>query len=239
MSSFLHFLYTQLILSLPYPKQSFAGKTVIVTGSNVGLGKEAARHVARLGASTVILAVRSLEKGEDAKRDIEQSTGCNKDVVQVWQLDLASFQSVKDFAARAKKELSRVDVLLENAGIATRTYSLAEDNERTITVNVVSTFLLAFLMFPKLKETAQKFNSRPVLTIITSGVHAWTDLPEKSAANGQIFKTLNDKETANMAIRYPVSKLLEVLVVREIAEKAPSKSFPITVNCVDPGFCHS
>jgi NAD(P)-dependent dehydrogenase (short-subunit alcohol dehydrogenase family) len=152
---------------------------------------------------------------------------------------LASFQSVKDFAARAKKELSRVDVLLENAGIATRTYSLAEDNERTITVNVVSTFLLAFLMFPKLKETAQKFNSRPVLTIITSGVHAWTDLPEKSAANGQIFKTLNDKETANMAIRYPVSKLLEVLVVREIAEKAPSKSFPITVNCVDPGFCHS
>src|SRR6202012_5872282 len=169
MSSFLHTLYTQLILSLPYPKQSFAGKTVIVTGSNVGLGKEAARHVARLGASTVILAVRSLKKGEDAKRDIVQSTGCNKDAVQVWQLDLASFQSVKDFAARAKRELSRVDVLLENAGIATRNYSLAEDNERTITVNVVSTFLLAFLMFPKLKETAQKFNSRPVLTIITSG----------------------------------------------------------------------
>ena len=239
MSEFLRFLHTQLIVALPYPTQSFAGKTAIVTGSNVGLGKEAARHITRLGASTVILAVRSLDKGEEAKRDIEQSTGCAENVVQVWQLDLASYQSVKDFAARAKKELSRVDVLLENAGIATRTYSTAEDNERTITVNVISTFLLAFLLLPKLKETAQKFNTRPVLTIVTSGVHAWTNLPEKSAADGQIFKTLNGEATADMSSRYPVSKLLEVLVVREMAEKAPSKTFPVTIDCVCPGLCHS
>lgn len=56
------FLYSQLIQTLPYPKASFAGKSVIVTGSNVGLGKEAAR----LGASPLILAVRSLEKGNAA-----------------------------------------------------------------------------------------------------------------------------------------------------------------------------
>ena len=88
------FLHSQLFVSLPEPTATFAGKTVIVTGSNVGLGKEAARHYARLGASTVVLAVRNLEKGEAAKTDIDQSTGCGPDVVKVWQLDLASYQSV-------------------------------------------------------------------------------------------------------------------------------------------------
>jgi NAD(P)-dependent dehydrogenase (short-subunit alcohol dehydrogenase family) len=168
MSALLTLLYSQLFVTPPTPTASFAGKTVIVTGSNVGLGKEAARHYARLGASTVVLAVRNLEKGEAAKRDIDQSAGCGPDVVNVWHLDLASYQSVKDFAARASKELARIDVLLENAAIATFKYIMMEDNESTITVNVVSTFLLAFLMMPKLKETARKFNVRPNLTIVCS-----------------------------------------------------------------------
>ena len=76
-------LVKQLFIRLPYPTSSFAEKTVIITGSNTGLGKEAARHIARLGAETLILAVRSLEKGEAAKRDIEKSTKCGKDVIQV------------------------------------------------------------------------------------------------------------------------------------------------------------
>jgi NAD(P)-dependent dehydrogenase (short-subunit alcohol dehydrogenase family) len=239
MSAFFHFLYIQFIATLPYPKEDLSGKTVIVTGSNVGLGKEAARHLTRMGASTVVLAVRDLKKGETAKEDIEKTTGCAKDVLQVWKLDMASYQSVKDFAARANKELTRVDILLENAGIATRKYEVAEENERTITVNVVSTFLLAFLMMPKLRETATKFHTQPTLTVVSSGVHAWTEFAEKSAPDGQIFKTLSDKDTANMVERYPVSKLLEVLTVREMAERAPAGANSVTINSVNPGFCHS
>jgi NAD(P)-dependent dehydrogenase (short-subunit alcohol dehydrogenase family) len=239
LGTILSFLNSQLFVSLPRPTQSFAGKTVIVTGSNVGLGKEAARHFTRLGASTVILAVRSLEKGEAAKQDIDQSTGCGKDVVKVWHLDLASYQSVKDFAARANKELSRLDVLLENAAIATHTYAMAEDNERTITVNVVSTFLLTFLMLPKLKETSSKFNTRPVLSIVSSEAHIFASFPERNAPDGQIYKMLNEKQTTNMPDRYPVSKLLEIFGVRTIAEKVPADSYPVTVNCLNPGLCHS
>jgi len=239
MSSLGKALYGQLILSLPYPSQSFTGRTVIVTGSNVGLGKEAARHFTRLGASTVILAVRSIEKGEAAKADIEKTTGTTG-VVQVWKLDLSSYQSVKDFAARATKELERIDVLLENAAIATRNFDTAEGDERTITVNVISTFLLAFLMFPKLKQTARDFNTRPVLDIVSSDAHAFVrKFPEGNAPEGQIFKTLSDKETANMGQRYPVSKLLEIFIVQELGEQAPADKFPITVNTVNPGLCHS
>jgi NAD(P)-dependent dehydrogenase (short-subunit alcohol dehydrogenase family) len=233
------FLYSQFFVTPPKPTASFAGKTVIVTGSNVGLGKEAARHYARLGASTLILAVRNVEKGEAAKADIDESVGCAPDVVQVWQLDLASYQSVKDFAARATKELPRIDILLENAAIATFNYSKAEDNESTITVNVVSTFLLAFLMLPKLKETARKFNVRPVLTIVSSEAHLFADWVEKTAPEGELFNVMNDEKTASMMNRYPVSKLLGVFIIKEFLERAPKDTYPITLNCVTPGLCRS
>lgn len=237
--SLLSFLYSQLFQTLPYPTISYQGKTVIVTGSNVGLGKEAARHLARLGASTLILAVRSLEKGNAAKEDIERSTGCAKGVIQVWPLDMANYSSVQKFAARAEKELERIDVLIANAGLALTKFLKAEGNELQITVNVVSTFFLALLMMPKLKETAKNFDTRPTLTITSSGVHSWTTFPEKSAPDGQIFQTLNDESKADMNDRYPVSKLLEVFGVRAIADRHPASSFPVTVNTVDPGLCHS
>ncbi|KAF5988825.1 retinol dehydrogenase 12 [Fusarium bulbicola] len=67
---------------IPVPTTSFQGQTIIVTGSNTGLGLEAARHFVRLDAELVILAVRSLEKGEAAKASIEASTK-RKNVVQV------------------------------------------------------------------------------------------------------------------------------------------------------------
>ncbi|KAF7514179.1 hypothetical protein GJ744_004504 [Endocarpon pusillum] len=235
------FLYSQLFKRLPYPTGSFAGKTIIITGSNVGLGKEAARHYVRLGASRMILAVRSLDKGQAAKQDIEASTSCADDVIQVWQIDMGSYDSVKQFASRVNTELDRVDIFIANAGIARFRYSTIGDNEAQITVNVVSTFLLAALVMPKLKETAAKYRTRPTLTITTSEVHGHTKFPQRLAPDGQIFATINDKATAEKykMEMYPISKLLEIYGVRYIAEKHPASTFPVTVNCVNPGLCHS
>ncbi|KAF2725928.1 short-chain dehydrogenase [Polychaeton citri CBS 116435] len=237
--SLLRFIYSQLFVNLPYPEGSYEGKTVIVTGSNVGLGKEAARHFARLGTSTLILAVRNIEKGEAAKKEIEQSTGCDGDVIKVWQLDLSNYSSVRSFAAKVNKELKRVDIAILNAAIATYKYRTAEDNEETITVNVVSTFLLALLLLPTLKQTAQKFNTRPTMSITSSEVHGFTPFKEKSAPEGQIFTTLNGKETADMNDRYQVSKLLEIFALRAMVERRPASDIPVTINCMNPGFCHS
>ena len=197
MAMILDFVYNQLFLSLPHPQKDFSGQTVIVTGSNVGLGLEAARHFTRQNAEKVILAVRSLEKGDAAKRSIEETTN-RTGAVEVWQLDLSSYESVKQFVKRAEG-LKRVDVVVENAGIATDRYKMAEDNESTITVNVVSTFLLGLMILPKLRETATKFNITPHLVIVSSEVHAFTSFPEKSSPN--IFETLNGKETAVMSDR--------------------------------------
>ena len=235
------FLYSQFFVSLPYPKGSYIGKTIIVTGSNVGLGKEAARHYARLGASRLILAVRSLDKGNAAKHDIEATTRCASLAISVWPLDMASYASVQKFAARVDSELDRVDIFIANAGVARFEHSMAEDNESTITVNVVSTFLLAALVMPKLKATAAKFKTRPTFTITSSEVHGHTQFPQKSAPDGEIFATLNQKDVKPevWSDQYPISKLLEVFGVRSIAELHPASEYSVTVNCVNPGLCHS
>lgn len=126
----LSLLYSQFFVKLPIPTHSFSGQTIIVTGSNTGLGREAANHLVRLGASKVILAVRNLAKGGDAKKHIEAQTG-RAGVVEVWELDLASYTSVKAFARRAEG-LERLDAVLENAGISAHEFELAEDNECVI-----------------------------------------------------------------------------------------------------------
>lgn len=111
-----HFIYSQLFITPPVPRTDCTGKTVIVTGSNTGLGREAVRHYVRLNAERVVLACRSSEKGEAAKNDIEASTQ-RRGVVEVWPLDLSDYQSVKAFAARAS-ELKRLDMVILNAGIS-------------------------------------------------------------------------------------------------------------------------
>lgn len=153
--------------SLPYPSADFSSRTVIVTGANTGLGLEAARHFARLGASKVILACRNIEKGEAAKQGIEASPG----VLEVWQVDLSSYESVKEFCARAQ-QLDRLDVLVENAGVMLPHYEEAEDMEVTITVNVISTFLMAMLLLPKLRADGTKFNMIPHIVVVGSNSHA-------------------------------------------------------------------
>lgn len=249
---FKSFLYDQLFLTLPYPTADHSGQTIIVTGANVGLGLEAARHFTRLNADKVVLGVRNLENGEAAKKSIEEATK-RTGVVEVWQLDLTSYESTKSFVKRADS-LKRLDTVVENAGIATREYRVAEDNEATITTNVVSTYLLGLMILPKLRETGTKFNITPHLVIVSSEVHVRTSLPERSRPN--IFKTLNDKETANMAdryaevlsdflklahiCRYNVSKLLEVLYTRELAARTKESGKPeVIINYLNPGLCHS
>ncbi|KAJ8099568.1 short-chain dehydrogenase reductase [Lipomyces tetrasporus] len=126
------------------PCRVFADQIIIVTGSNV------IRHFARCDAKKVILAGRNVAAAEKAKQSIEKSTG-RTDVGEVWELDLAFYASVKAFAECVSK-LPRIDVFLENAGIAKVNFSLADGHERTITVNVISISMLGLLLLPKLKS---------------------------------------------------------------------------------------
>ena len=191
----LYFWRSQLLFTPPLPTTQFTSQTIIVTGSNVGLGLEAARYFVRLNAAKVILAVRSVEKGEAAKRSIIASEQKSSDVIEVWPLDLSSYESVKQFAQKAS-DLQRLDVLLNNAGIVTEIFTLREGQESSITVNTISPLLLSLMLLPKLRETAVRFNSLPRLVFVESFVHRMTTFPERKVE--RIFEEFKVKERARM-----------------------------------------
>ncbi|KAF4632335.1 hypothetical protein G7Y89_g5794 [Cudoniella acicularis] len=223
---------------LPYPEASFDGKTIIVTGANIGLGLEAARHFTRLGAAKVILACRSIAKGEAAVHSIEESTG-RKGVCEVWQVDLGNYDSVKEFCSRAAG-LQRLDVVCENAGVASGTYSQSEGTENTIAVNVIGTFLMALNLLPVLRRSGKKFGVLPRLAITSSEVHQWAKFVERHEES--IFEALKKNDPERMKDRYQVSKLLEVFFVRSLAAKMQEGTHsnePVVLNCFTPGLCHS
>ena len=190
-------IYSQLAVTLPSPTTDFSGKTIIVTGANVGLGKEAVRHFVRLHAQKVIIAVRSIAKGEAAKAEIEAQTQVTG-VLEVWEVDYASYDSIKAFAARVAT-LDRVDAVLLNAAVATEQFEMVEGNERTITVNVISSTLLTLLLLPVLRSSAAQWGIVPVIAVVNSEVHAFTKFPERKTPNS--LATLNNEKTAVMSDR--------------------------------------
>lgn len=162
--------------SIPLPTASFSGQTIIITGSNTGLGLEAARHFVRLDAARVILAVRSVKKGEDAKSSIEASTN-RKNVVEVRQVDMSNYGSIKAFATWCES-LDILDAVVANAGVLRNTFEEAEGTEITIAVNVIGTFLLALNLFPILRRSRKSTGQIPRLVITSSVVHENVCLPD-------------------------------------------------------------
>jgi NAD(P)-dependent dehydrogenase (short-subunit alcohol dehydrogenase family) len=98
------------------------GKVIIVTGGNSGLGYESVKAFARNGAN-VILACRSLKRGKDARNSI---SGVNGNI-DIMQLDLEDFGSVKRLTENFKQKYNRLDVLLNNSGIMATPYFLTKE----------------------------------------------------------------------------------------------------------------
>ncbi|PYH83251.1 NAD(P)-binding protein [Aspergillus uvarum CBS 121591] len=244
------FVYSQLFVTPPYPRDSFAEQTIIVTGSNTGLGLEAARHFYRLGCARLILAVRSTTRGEAAKEDILRSNITHRSdagAIEVWPLDLSSTASTIAFAGRVKNELDRVDVLVENAGLNSGEWTLCEGHEQAVQVNVLNTFLLAFMLLPKLRATRRLTAAHavhPHVVIVSSEAHRLTSFPEINAPN--LYDELKVRERFSQQARYQATKLIEVLFTRELVARLSDKQDtivgdtpPVIINLVNPGLCAS
>ena len=232
-------ILSNVFIYLPYPNANLQGQCIIVTGSNTGLGFEASRHLVRLGVGRLIMAVRNMQKGEAARTELLASEKIGNSSIEVWPLDMDSYASVKEFASRASN-LPRLDALLANAGVLTTIFSVTEDNERTITTNVVSTFLLALLLLPKLRQSAEQFKIVPRIVIPNSALHYLAPVKELNGNGVKIFAKLNNQKTTDMASRYPVSKLLVIYVVRELADQLKNSGKPLVIiNTPNPSYCKS
>jgi dehydrogenase/reductase SDR family protein 12 len=132
--------------------QPMQGKVVLVTGASSGLGLAAAEGFARLGAA-VWIAVRSPERGERARARIVERSGNPE--VHVGVCDLSELESVRQFAGRFRDRSSRLDVLVNNAGVMTEARAVSGDGiELTLATNVVGPFLLTNLLIPLLQDSA-------------------------------------------------------------------------------------
>jgi dehydrogenase/reductase SDR family member 12 len=128
------------------------GKVVLVTGATSGLGFAAAEGFARLGAA-VWLVGRNRERGEEARAKIVERSGDGD--VHVGVCDLSELESVRQFAGRFREQASRLDVLVNNAGVMTEERAVSADGiELTLATNVVGPFLLTNLLIPLLERSA-------------------------------------------------------------------------------------
>lgn len=180
------------------------GHTYVVTGANTGLGFECAQHLVGLKADKVILACRSIARGEAAKKRIDDNTE-RPGVAEVWQVDIGSYDSIKAFAARVE-QLERVDAVIENASVAMLNYKEAEGLESTLTINVIGTFLLATLLLPHLQQVAKKSGIQPRLVIVGSEV-ALGEKGSLEKIQGDLLDGLSEGSKTSMAGRSVVGAL--------------------------------
>ncbi|XP_019647921.1 PREDICTED: retinol dehydrogenase 13-like [Branchiostoma belcheri] len=198
-------------------KATMEGKTVIITGANSGIGKETAKELSKRGGR-VIMACRNMDKCKEALDELVQETG-NKNV-HCQHVDLASFESVRKFANRINKSESKVDVLINNAGVMRCPHwKTADGNEWQFQVNYLSHFLLTNLILDKLKAAEQG------RIINTSSI---------AHGHGKIkFDDINSKDKYDDVEAYSQSKLALVLFSLELSNRLEGTG--VTANTVYPG----
>ncbi|KAM9341316.1 dehydrogenase/reductase SDR family member 13-like [Symphorus nematophorus] len=199
-----------------------AGKTVIITGGNTGIGKATALHLARRGAR-VILACRNRDRAEAAIAEIQQETG-STDVLHM-QLDLASLKSVRCFAETFLKTESRLDLLVNNAGLVAD--GRTEDGFGIeFGVNHLGHFLLTCLLLERLKEAG----GGRVVTL-SSMAHRWGHIDFEALSANRHLGT--GRYSWQFFQAYCSSKLCNVLFTHELAKRL--KGTNVTCYSVHPG----
>jgi NAD(P)-dependent dehydrogenase (short-subunit alcohol dehydrogenase family) len=130
------------------------GKTVLVTGSTDGLGRLVAKRLAA-GGARVLLHGRNAQRGKEVLSEI----GGAKAGHAFYQADLSSLAEVRKLAASVLKDHSRIDVLVNNAGIGTTSpegqrQASADGHELRFAVNYLAGFLLTHLLLPTIRKSA-------------------------------------------------------------------------------------
>lgn len=210
-------------------------KTVIITGANSGLGFECAKSIAASGQNwTIIIACRSLAKGEIAKQRIASDTGYSK--IHVIELDLASLSSIHRFADQfAKSKFPPLKGLINNAGMQVlQGVEYTRDGfEITFGTNHLGHFLLTNLLIDKLVDPAR-------IIIISSGTHDPDTIDGKYNKpvflGGKQLAYPDDTTKMSGLQRYSTAKLSNLLFAYELDRKLKATgNKTITVNAYDPG----
>lgn len=221
---------------------------VVITGSNSGIGFDAAKKLAKSGDWCVVLACRTVAKAEQAKASMRSEfPSIDPNDVQCYACDLGDMASIRQFAKDVTAE-GPVDALCLNAGLEysgdPTVYRTKDGFEETIGVNHLGHFLLANLLLPAL-ESSEKL-AHPRIVVTASEVH------DPASAGGSVGKgaTLGDlagleRDGKNFEMvsgepydadkAYKDSKLCNMLFSYELERRLQAGGSKVTVNAFGPG----
>lgn len=198
-----------------------AGKVCLVTGASAGIGKETALGLANKGA-TVIMHGRHPARSQKALEYVRSRSG-NPNVEMI-EADFSEMSEVRGLAETVKSKYTRLDVLVNNAGMLRTARQMTPDGfEYTLALNHLAPFLLTHLLFDLLKASTP---SRVVN--MASSAHYGGHVNFNNLQSAGIFNPVNT---------YSTTKLMNVLFTYELARRLAGENITgITTNAVDPGF---
>jgi len=203
--------------------KDLTGRTVVITGSNCGIGFETAQALAGAGAK-VIFACRNIEKGEDALRRCKALHPQSK--LAFFPLDLASSESIKHFASEVKDEA--IDTLICNAGLVPTNYQETKEGlEMTVGVCHFGHFLLTQLLLPQLLEAKSLSGNNPRIVMVSSESHR---MPMKLNFNKFPLKKT---DTFIPLMAYGQAKLCNALFANELQRRYQDQG--LTACSLHPG----
>lgn len=193
------------------------GKTVLVTGSTDGIGRQTAVELAALGAD-VLVHGRDARRGAAALAAVRTASAGGS--AALYLADLSTRAGAHDLAARVRDEHARLDVLVNNAGVYSPERRVTgEGLELTFAVNVLAPFLLSQELLPVLRATA------PSRIVNVSSASHWT--------GAMHWADLQSSAVYDSIVAYDQSKLAMNLLSLEFARRLAGSG--ITVVCLDPG----
>jgi NAD(P)-dependent dehydrogenase (short-subunit alcohol dehydrogenase family) len=196
---------------------SLHGRVHLITGANTGIGRATAQALAARGAH-VLLACRSPERARPVLDEIKQQT--KSDTVELVELDLASFASIRRAAATLLARDLPLHVLINNAGVVARGLT-ADGFELVFGVNHLGHFLLTNLLLERLRASAPA-------RVVTVSSQAHYE------AKGIDFAAVRKTTATVTAVReYEVSKLANVLFSAELGRRTAGSG--VTTYSLHPG----
>lgn len=204
------------------------GKVAIVSGSNTGIGNRTAYHIAATGI-TLIMACRSMERGEEAKRNLEKELtkdGITNFDIKVMQMDLRDPASIRSFAKAFQSKYKKLDILVNNAG--TNIPGLSDKGlDFVYTVSYLGHFFLTTLLYDTIKKTP---GARVVN--VSSLLHRYGTLQYEAAASG---KRGSDQYFNALANVYCDSKLSMMIFTQELRSRMAQDGANFNAFAVSPG----
>lgn len=199
------------------------GRLAVVTGANIGLGFETAMALAAKNCD-LVLACRNMEKAEAAKATIHAKYPKAK--VTCMQLDLSSLKSVRAFATAFAEKYSRLDLLINNAGIMMPPYSLSEDGfESQFAANYIGHFALTGQLLPLIVKTP---GSR--IVSLSSMAHRWGNIR---------FDDPNFKNGYNKREAYGQSKIACLMFAYEMNRRLQKAGYSTLSVAAHPGVAYT